>query len=253
MPSGVSRMPSAQFETMRKSGHIAASNFGQTKSDDTMTLPILPVSSSNRSSVRYQRLLECIPMALDKCHGKIDVEHAIQICYGSSCSSSNSKNDSTTTTISSDNDIFCTMLRDNILQQQFHHEVINDVTAFLQKNNVQEKLYRLETIIRKVDSDIALQEKENQNDKTSTMMALQRVNLIGNVSPTDMIQYQSYHNMLKHKKVRLQQDIVQLEQSIQAMQDQIRQHQHESEQNLQNVKIVHVELEQSADLCAMIR
>ena len=128
-----------------------------------MALPV-PILSSNRSSIRYQRLLECIPMALDKCHGKIDVEHAIQICYGSS--SGSGKNDSTTTPSSTstgdDDDIFCTMLRDNILQQQFHNEVINDVAAFLQKSNVQEKLYRFETIIRKVDADIAVQEKENQ-------------------------------------------------------------------------------------------
>ena len=195
--------------------------------------------------MRYNRLLECIPVALDKCHGNIDVEHAIQICYGSS-----GPKDSTTS--SSDNDIFCTMLRDNILQQQFHNEVIHDVVAFLQENNVPEKLYQLETVIRKVDSDIAVKEKANQTDKASTMLALQKANSVSKVSPTDMIQYQSYQNMLKKKEL-LQHDIVQLEETIQSLQDQLRHHRRNADEDIQNVKNIQVELEKSADLCSMLR
>lgn len=212
-----------------------------------MTLPVLP---SNQTSVRYQRLLECIPIALDKCHGKIDVEHAIQICYGSSSTTTSNKNDSTAST--SDNDIFCTMLRDNILQQQFHTEVINDVVTYLQNQNVQEKLYRLETIIKKVDSDISKKENEDRKDKASTLMALQKSKSGGKISPTDILQYQSYQHLLK-KKGQIQQDIERLEQTIQSMQDQLRLEHRGSDENIQNLKTMQVELEQSADLCSMIR
>ena len=195
-----------------------------------MTLP------SNQASIRYQRLLECVPTALEKCHEKLDVEHAIQLCYGSG----------------SDNDIFCTMLRDNILQQQFHNEVISDVAAFLQEQNVQEKLYKLETVIRKVDSDISEKEKENQNDKASTMLALQKANSHGKVSPADIMQYQSHQHLLKKKEL-LQHDIVQLEETIQSLQDQLRHHRRNADEDIQNVKNIQVELEKSADLCSMLR
>ena len=209
-----------------------------------------PVLSSHQTSARYQRLLECIPIALEKCHGKIDVEHAIQICYGSTTGSS-SKNDTTAT--NSDNDIFCTMLRDNILQQQFHTEVINDVVEFLQKKNVQEKLYQLETVIRKVDADISVKEKKDRNDKASTIKALQKANKNSAISPEDMVQYQSYQNLLQKKEL-LQRDIDQLEQTIQSLQhDQLVQQQRDAETNLQNIQAMQIELEQSADLCSMIR
>ena len=208
----------------------------------------LPIPSPHQTSVRYQRLLECIPIALEKCHDKIDVEHAIQMCYGSS----NNNHDSTTNR--SDNEIFCTMLRDNILQQQFHTEVINDVVEFLQKQNVQEKLFQLETIIRKVDADISAKEREDRNDKASTMMALQKANSNeASFSPKDILQYQSYQNLLK-KKEMVQLDIEQMENTVQKLQDQLRQQQHSfSETNTRNVQTIQIELEQSADLCSMIR
>jgi hypothetical protein len=213
----------------------------------TMTLP---VQSSHQVSVRYQRLLECLPIALAKCYAKIDVEHAIQICYGSS-----NKNDiMAKSSTGSDNDIFCTMLRDNILQQQLHIEVSNDVVEFLQNHNVQEKLYQLETIIRKVDSDISAKENEDRKDKASALMALQKANSNGAiVSPKDIVQYQSYKNLVK-KKDSLQLDIEQMELKIQKLQNELRQQQRSfSDTNIHAIQAMQIELEQSADLCSMIR
>jgi hypothetical protein len=64
----------------------------------------MTTQSTKVVSLRYQRLLECLPIALEKCHSKLDVEYAIRLCYGGDTDDDDG------------NDVFCSMLRDNIHQ-----------------------------------------------------------------------------------------------------------------------------------------
>jgi hypothetical protein len=191
-------------------------------------------TTSMTASIRYQRLLECIPMALEKCYTQLNVEDAIRICYGES----------------EGNDIFCTMLRS--ILQQYHIEVTNDMISFLQQNDVKDKLYKLETIVRKVKYDITQNEKAFMNDKESALAAIQHAKLSTGVSPQDVIQYRSYQQMMLKKK-RIQDEINRMEQSIQQLQIEKDRYVQLSNTQVNDMNNIKMELEQSADLCSLLK
>lgn len=186
------------------------------------------------TSVRYQRLLECIPKALEKCRQEIDIEHTIRMCYGAG----------------DGNEVLCTML-EGVLDQ-FQTAVTKDVTQFLEDEKVQEKLFTLEAVMRKVDHDIAIKRKAATDDKKSALLALKSAKLPDDISPQDMVHYESLQRILDEKKRVLEEinsmkrEVAQLEADRGRCMNTIGGH-------VQDMDAIKVELEQSADMCSLVK
>jgi hypothetical protein len=127
----------------------------------------------------------------------------------------------------------------------------NDVTSFLQQQNVQEKLCKLEAIIQKVDSDIRQREISLRKDKASTATAIKRAHLVSGISPQDTIMCQSYQQMI-HEKERMEQEILNLKQEVQLLHIQKNSYVEQSDTNIVELNTIKMETEKSADLCSLV-
>jgi hypothetical protein len=194
----------------------------------------MAATKTSITSVRYQRLLECISKALEKCRHQIDIDQAIQMFYGEG----------------DGNEVFCTML-DGILDQ-FHTEVIIDMRNFFQKEKIEEELLKLEAIIRKVDYDLASKEEASINDKESAIVALKNAKLPEKMSPQDLIRYQSYQHLMLEKK-RIEEEINVAEREISRLASARDEYLEITDGHVQEMQSVKMELEQSADLCSMVK
>jgi hypothetical protein len=186
------------------------------------------------SSVRYQRLLECIPKALEKCRQDIDIEQTIRMCYGAG----------------DGNEVLCTMLEGAL--DQFHTAVTMDVTQFLEDEKVHEKLLKLEAVIRKVDHDIAMKEKAAKDDKNSAINALKSAKLPDDVSPQDLLHYESYQRILE-EKTRVLEEIESAKREIALLEEDQGYYMDIVNGHVQEMHSVKVGLEQSADLCSLVK
>jgi hypothetical protein len=186
------------------------------------------------TSIRYQRLLECIPKALEKCRQEIDIENTIRMCYGPG----------------DGNEVLCSML-EGVLNQ-FHTAVTMDVTQFLEDEKVHEKLLKLEAVIRKVDRDISMKRKAATDDKKLTLNALKSAKLPDDVSPQDLLQYESYQRIFEEKQ-RVQGEIEFLKREIEHLDAEKENFMDVVNGQVQEMHTVKAELEQSADLCSLVK
>lgn len=184
------------------------------------------------TSVRYQRLMECLDLALTKSRSQIDIDQAVQLCYGDG-----------------NNELFSNLLESML--DHLHTEVTADTVSFLQKHGVKEKLLKLEAAVAKFDRDAAEKKQAAVKDKESAVAALQNAKLPANVTPQDMVQYQAYQRMLQEKKL-LQDEIDAIEQEISELEAAKSESLEAADSRIAEMQVVKAELELSADLCSMV-
>jgi Nnf1 len=187
---------------------------------------------NSSTSVRYQRLLEVLDLALTKSRSQFDVEQAVRQCYGDG-----------------DNEVFYTML-EGILDH-LHTEVTADMMSFLREKGVEEKLLKLEAVIAKLDRDAAAKKQVAAKDKESAVAALQNAKLPANITPQDLVQYRTYQRMLQEKKL-VQDEIDALEKELAELEAVRANSMETADARIGEMQAAKAELEQSADLCSMV-
>jgi len=189
-------------------------------------------ASPTTDSVRYQRLLEVLDLALKKARSQLEVETIVKDCYG---------DDETT--------VFQTLLH-NVLENA-HAEVTAATTKNFQEKDVESKLLRVDAAIQKLERDAAAAKRQEAKDKASAEAALQQAQLPQGVTAQDMVQFQAYQRMIQEKKV-LEEEISAEEAAIAKLEAAHEKQSSTTGKRVQDMQNTSKELEKSADLCSMV-
>lgn len=184
------------------------------------------------TSVGYQRLLAVLELALKKARNALDVEQAVQQCYGDE-----------------DNEVFCTLL-EGILDK-LHSTVTTDMMSFFREKQVEEKLLKLEAVIAKLDRDAAIKKQKAANDKASTVSTLQRAKLPTHITSEDLVQHQTYQRILQ-ENAAIRNEIAALEEETAELQAVRDCHQEIADTFLGEAQAAKASLEQAANLCSTV-
>lgn len=139
------------------------------------------------SSIRYKRLIEMIDRTLNKSRSEINIERAIQQCYGNDDDTTmnydmtatydnadNNNNDDTTKSLSS-NQVFQTILSSSL--DKVNRNVMMGINQYLQEQNVADKLHRFECIVQELELEAERRKMDYMQDKESTVQAIKKSKL----------------------------------------------------------------------------
>lgn len=146
-------------------------------------------------SRRYNRLVECLEHSLAASKRQFDTEEAIREVYGEDAKLFDDG--------SSENNNFLASAIDAMVDQ-VNNRVMKEMLEFFEKEKMKEHLDKIESIEIELDKEDEDAKRREAEDRQSARDALEAVRLPPDVTPEDVIRYQSYQLMLKEKQSLLE-------------------------------------------------
>jgi Nnf1 len=140
---------------------------------------------------RYRQLLLLLDKTLSHSRKAFDIEEAIQECYGN-----DSKMFEADDSSSSEENVLVSAIHAMI--DVVHEKAKKETLEFLDKEGIEQKLTKIETIIAKLDSSDQETKRSEEADRQTTLAALNAARLPKGVLPSDMMRYEAYHERKKH-------------------------------------------------------
>jgi len=197
-----------------------------------MTNPSSISSSNTTDSVRYQRLVEVLHLALKKSRSQLDVEEVVKECYGN------------------DNVAVFQPLLEGVLEQA-QSEVTTSTLAHCTSSQVDVKLQRLDSAIRTLDRETVARQRQMERDKASAEAALAQAQLPEGVTAQDWVQYQAYQRLMEEKKA-LEEEIAAEEAAVAELEAAQQQQASTTGKGVEEMQAFKEKLEKSADLCSTV-
>jgi hypothetical protein len=163
----------------------------------TTSPPPQPASSCER----FDRLVRVLQKALAKSHSQVEIDSLIKQVYGDDASIF--KDDQLHTVLES-------------LLESLDEDVEKDMMKFMGDEDVERKLLIVERLIKNLEREDAARKQVLQDDKETTLKAMERAKLPDGLKPLDLANYQRYQRLLQEKKT-LQEDIAAMERDIQGL------------------------------------
>lgn len=194
-----------------------------------------PSSGSNSNatdSVRYQRLVEVLHLALKKARSQLDVEEVVKDCYGN------------------DNVAVFQPLLEGVLEQA-QSEVTTSTLAHYTEAQVHAKLRRLDAVIRKLEREKAARQRQMERDQASAETALAQAQLPEGVTAQDWVQYRAYQRLMQEKEA-LEEEIAAEEAAVAELEAAQQEQASTTGKGVEDMQAFKEKLEKSADLCSTV-
>ena len=188
-------------------------------------------------SERYKRLLEVIEKTLVQSRNNIDLKKVIDEAYGEDAA------------IFGDNNVLTNMLA--TMLKKVHTDVSVEMERFLVENDVEEKLQKVEGIIRALQQQDERAERARNQQRNSVERALKNTLLPEGSSAMDVIKYRAYQKMQQEKEA-LEKELAGVEEQVTEMQQREQELVSSLDGDLQQLQQLGKEFEKSADVCSMV-
>ena len=209
-------------------------------STSTSTLPATPGAEEEaplpQVGVRFQKLQELIRKALANSRKAIDCQKVIAECYDKS--------------IGADQTAKLAEILDTVLQQ-VQEKTEEEMTEYFERENIPTMLENVERAARELEEQEREKLRQDRLDAESARKAIQSARLPNDVTPQDVMAFQSYQKMLQ-EKAELERAIAQVQEETAALKEQQETLAQSAKENIQQVVEVKNQLDRSADACSMV-
>jgi len=171
---------------------------------------------------------------------QFNTEEAIQECYGEDASMFAGGEGG-----EDGNNVLASAI--DAMVDRINDKVKNKMVAFLEQEQVAEQLNRVEAIVKTLDDEDEEQKQMEAEDRQSAREALEVVKLPKNISPEDVIRYESYKLMEKERDALLD-EIAKVEQATKRLNERIEDHETSVNQGVTSLQEVEAKLQESASL-----
>lgn len=209
-----------------------------------MTTSRLTMTNTNQTSARYNQLLNAIDKALSESRNAFSTGDAIEECYGEDASMFQDGGDGTKPHT---NNVLASAI--DAMVDRVEEKLRGEILEFLERERVQERLARVESIIDELDKSDQEQKQADADDRQSVRDALNNVLLPKDVFPAGIIRYQAYKLMEKELH-SLKVEIANVENETQHIDDRIRKHEGQVDQGNQSIRDLRQNLQTSAVIVA---
>ena len=195
-------------------------------------------SQADVSSVRYEKLLKVLNTALVESRRKFNTEEAIEECYGDDASMFDDG-------AGGGQSVLATAI--DAMVDQVNENVKSNIVAYLEQEEIQEKLASVEAIINRLDANDEAQRQADEEDRQSARNALASVRLPKDVLPSDLIRYQSYKLMEKEREALLE-EIAKVEEETKGLNERIAGHEDVVSRGVQSMQATEQQIQQSTQI-----
>lgn len=195
-------------------------------------------SQADVSSVRYEKLLKVLNTALVESRRKFNTEEAIEECYGDDASMFDDG-------AGGGQSVLATAI--DAMVDQVNENVKSNIVAYLEQEEIQEKLASVEAIINRLDANDEAQRQADEEDRQSARSALASVRLPKDVLPSDLIRYQSYKLMEKEREALLE-EIAKVEEETKGLNERIAGHEDVVSRGVQSMQATEQQIQQSTQI-----
>lgn len=195
-------------------------------------------SQADVSSVRYEKLLKVLNTALVESRRKFNTEEAIEECYGDDASMFDDD-------AGGGQSVLATAI--DAMVDQVNENVKSNIVAYLEQEEIQEKLASVEAIINRLDANDEAQRQADEEDRQSARNALASVRLPKDVLPNDLIRYRSYKLMEKEREALLE-EIAKVEEETKGLNERIAGHEDVVSRGVQSMQATEQQIQQSTQI-----
>ncbi|KAI2502668.1 hypothetical protein MHU86_11793 [Fragilaria crotonensis] len=192
--------------------------------------------SASSQSVRYQHLMKGIEKVLVESRNKIRVKDAVKEGYGDDAS------------------VFGEDQIEGVLEGMLdivHSSVANEMAQFLQAENVENDIIKVEEILKTFDSMERAMQEMNEKDRESAKAALEQAQLPEGVKPTDVVKYRAY-NVIMEEREKVSNLIEQYRDENNELEKLVRDARAKVESEIVKIEEVSRELDRTADVCSTL-
>lgn len=192
--------------------------------------------SASSQSVRYQHLMKGIEKVLVESRNKISVKDAVKEGYGDDAS------------------VFGEDQIEGVLEGMLdivHSSVANEMAQFLQAENVENDIIKVEEILKAFDSMERAMQEMNEKDRESAKAALEQAQLPEGVKPTDVVKYRAY-NVIMEEREKVSNLIDQYRDENNELEKLVRDARAKVESEIVRIEEVSRELDRTADVCSTL-
>lgn len=192
--------------------------------------------SASSQSVRYQHLMKGIEKVLVESRNKISVKDAVKEGYGDDAS------------------VFGEDQIEGVLEGMLdivHSSVANEMAQFLQAENVENDIIKVEEILKTFDSMERAMQEMNEKDRESAKAALEQAQLPEGVKPTDVVKYRAY-NVIMEEREKVSNLIEQYRDENNELEKLVRDARAKVESEIVKIEEVSRELDRTADVCSTL-
>ena len=186
---------------------------------------------------RYENLLKVIDSGMNHARKSLDTSRLVHDSYGED------------TSVYGGTEMLVGVM--DSMMDKINSTVDQDMKEYFQQQDIPKKLNEIDATIEKLKQEEAERAQKEEEDRNSTIGALNATLLPDGVTLDDVLTFQNYQhqihqrNMLKEKLAALQEEIDQLEKNQQETKSSI-------DSCNQQLKGAAQELERSADVCSMV-
>lgn len=192
--------------------------------------------SASSQSVRYQHLMKGIEKVLVESRNKISVKDAVKEGYGDDAS------------------VFGEDQIEGVLEGMLdivHSSVANEMAQFLQAENVENDIIKVEEILQAFDSMEHAMQEMNEKDRESAKAALEQAQLPEGVKPMDVVKYRAY-NVIMEERDKVSNLIEQYRDENNELEKLVRDARAKVESEIVKIEEVSRELDRTADVCSTL-
>ena len=192
--------------------------------------------AASSDSIRYQQLMKGIDKVLVESRRKISVKDAVKEGYGDDAS------------------VFGEDQIEEVLEGMLdivHSSVANEMAKFLETENVENDIIKVEEIMKGFCSVERAMQEMNEKDRDSARAALEQAQLPEGVKPTDVVKYRA-HNIIKEERQKLSNLIEQYRDENNELEKLVRDARAKVESEIVKIEEVSKELDRTADVCATL-